>query len=89
MNYRVELGLTLLVSVVGAGYFAWRAMEAEGSGRLIYGAFIIVGVVVARRAITDILAKQRRAARNGDGSDAPTEPRDGDDKHRITKKQRP
>jgi hypothetical protein len=77
MNYRVELGLTILVTVIGAGYFAWRAMEAEGNGRLLYGAFIIVGVIMARRAITDILAKQRRAERDGEGSDAPTEPRDG------------
>ena len=76
MNYRVELGLTLLVSAVGASYFGWRTLQTEGNGRLTYGALVIGGIVVAYYAIKDILGKQRQVERNGDVSERSADPRE-------------
>ena len=76
MNHRVELGLTLLVSAVGASYFTWRAIQAEGNRRLTYGALLIVGVVVAYHAIKDIFAKERQAKIGSDAAQGPPDAKD-------------
>jgi len=65
---RTELALTVAVCAGGAGYFAWRALTAEGDTRLTYIAFIIFGAVFAHRAIRDVLRRERAAGEGDEGA---------------------
>lgn len=64
MSPKVELGLTIAVFVLGFAYFGWRWHGAEGDEDLVYIGLIIIGAIVAQRAIKDVIAKIK-APRDG------------------------
>ena len=62
MSPKLELGLTVTVCAAGLVYFCWRAFTAPDDGdQLLYIAFVIVGAIIAHRAIRDVVRKMKAA----------------------------
>lgn len=57
MSPRLELALTVAVCAIGIAYFGWRVLTADSHDRLVYTALLMVGVILAHRAIRDVRAK--------------------------------
>ena len=70
MSPRTELVLTIAVCAAGLIYFGWKAVVAEGNEGLTYIAFVIVGGVLAHRAIKDVVTKIKQAEESNRDSSA-------------------
>lgn len=60
MSPKFELVLTITVCTLGLAYFGWRVFTApDDEDQLLYIGFVIVGAIIAHRAIRDVLRKKK------------------------------
>ena len=69
MSPQTELKATVAVCAIGIVYFGWKAWTVEPDSKALYLAFIIVSIVVCRRAVDDVKRKMKAAEEKAKADD--------------------